>query len=97
MRHFESGDRWSLLFFEEEGATVTVTQERYVEMRRNFLRPQLVIVIVIYLLSIYHIQVLIPQIWKQSYVIKIKFTTNTYPLDNSQSLPPFRSILCTIQ
>ena len=28
-------------FFEEEGATVTVTSERYVEMLRNFLRPQL--------------------------------------------------------
>src|SRR5215469_7289187 len=27
-------------FFEEEGATVTVTSERYVEMLRNFLRPQ---------------------------------------------------------
>ena len=39
MRHFESGDRWS--FFEEEGATSTVTSERYVEMLRNFLRPQL--------------------------------------------------------
>ena len=28
-------------FFEEEGATVTVTSERYVEMLRNFLCPQL--------------------------------------------------------
>ena len=28
-------------FFEEEGVTVTVTSERYVEMLRNFLRPQL--------------------------------------------------------
>ena len=28
-------------FFEEEGATVTVTSERCVEMLRNFLRPQL--------------------------------------------------------
>ena len=28
-------------FFEEEGATVTVTSKRYVEMLRNFLRPQL--------------------------------------------------------
>ena len=28
-------------FFEEEGATVTVTSERYVEMLRNFLHPQL--------------------------------------------------------
>ena len=40
MWHFESGDRWSLIF-EEEGATVTVTSERYVEMLGNFLRPQL--------------------------------------------------------
>jgi len=38
VRHLESGDRWSLLFF-EEGATVT--SERYVEMLSNFLRPQL--------------------------------------------------------
>ena len=30
-----------LTFFEEEGATVTVTSERYVEMLHNFLRPQL--------------------------------------------------------
>ena len=28
-------------FFEEEGATVTVISERFVEMQRNFLRPQL--------------------------------------------------------
>ena len=28
-------------FFEEEGTAVTVTSERYVEMLRNFLRPQL--------------------------------------------------------
>jgi len=28
-------------FFEEEGAIVTVTSERYVEMLRSFLRPQL--------------------------------------------------------
>jgi len=28
-------------FFEEAGAAVTVTSERYVEMLRNFLRPQL--------------------------------------------------------
>ena len=40
MRHFDSGDRWSLLFF-EEGATVTVTSGRYVEMLRNFLHLQL--------------------------------------------------------
>ena len=40
MRNFESGDRWSSLF-EEERATVTVTSERYVQMIRNFLRPQL--------------------------------------------------------
>ena len=30
-----------LYFFEEKGATVIVTSERYVEMLRNFLRPQL--------------------------------------------------------
>ena len=40
MRHFDSGNRWSLLFF-EEGATITVTSERYVEMLRNFLHLQL--------------------------------------------------------
>jgi len=33
-------------FEEEEGATVTVTSERYVEMLRNFLRPQLRILLV---------------------------------------------------
>ena len=40
MRHFDSGDRWFLLFF-EEGARVSVTSERYVEMLRNFLRLHL--------------------------------------------------------
>jgi len=38
---FQKWGSFVLTFFEEEGATVTVTSERYFEMLRNFLRPQL--------------------------------------------------------
>jgi len=32
---------WDLIFFKEDGVTVTVTSNRYCEMSENFLRPKM--------------------------------------------------------